>query len=342
MFRTVSALSTFFLIYLATLGLCIGSFLNVVIARLPAGESIVRPRSKCLKCGRQLTWYENIPVFAWLALGGKCRGCGASISVRYVVVEVLTAGLFLWAQLRFGWTWPLVPALTFITVLIPLVFIDAEHWILPFELTLPGLALGVLLQIPLGVDAVQSSVVGAMVGFLVFRVLEFFGWLATKKEALGAGDKYLVATIGAFVGSGAILGILLLGSLQGAVFGIAKLKLHGRAGPDSIPGGETSASQADEDETDEPQTFSPAFLAAGLPFWKRLALVPFTLLFQDIPDPILDESTGADLWTPQANNLPFGPWLGLAGVEIMLLGPAFSLAASDSVYALPVKLFFGG
>jgi leader peptidase (prepilin peptidase) / N-methyltransferase len=141
-------------IWIAVLGLCIGSFLNVVIGRLPNDESVVRPRSRCPKCGHQLPWYENIPVVSWVMLRGKCSSCKTPISPRYVLVELLTGTLFVACIPRFGFDWQLVSALTFLTFLIPLIFIDAEHWILPFELTLPGIAFGILLAIPRGSEAV--------------------------------------------------------------------------------------------------------------------------------------------------------------------------------------------
>ncbi|NRD68193.1 prepilin peptidase, partial [Corallococcus exiguus] len=128
-----------FILFLFILGLCFGSFLNVVIARVPEGLSIVRPGSRCPKCGHMLAWYENIPVLSWLGLRGKCRGCGMPISPRYVLVELLTGLLFLACLKRFDWTYELVPALVLVFLLVPLTFIDLEHWILPFSLTLPGI-----------------------------------------------------------------------------------------------------------------------------------------------------------------------------------------------------------
>ncbi|MGZ3460517.1 MAG: prepilin peptidase, partial [Archangium sp.] len=110
------------------MGLLFGSFLNVVIARVPAGESIVRPRSRCPRCGHQLAWYENIPVLSWLALRGRCSSCGQPISWRYPLIELLTAALFLACQRRFGWSPELVSALVLVLVLVPLSFIDLEHW----------------------------------------------------------------------------------------------------------------------------------------------------------------------------------------------------------------------
>lgn len=309
----------------------------MVIARVPHDESIVRPRSKCPTCGTPLAWYDNIPVVSWLVLRGRCRSCQAPISPRYIVVELLTGTLFVACLARFGWTWQLVPALTFIVVLMPLVFIDAEHWVLPFELTLPGIALAVLLRAPEGVGAVKTAVLGVVAGFLLFRVMEFAGWAATGREALGAGDKYLMAMVLGFLGWRSILGVVLLASLQAAVVGVVRMRLSGKAHDDA------AAAEAD-DADDAPlprQTWTPAFLAPGLPAWKRLVLVPYALLFQDVPDPELDEETGEDTWQPRANNLPFGPWIGLAALEVMLLGPWLAAKLAGTAFGLHGRLLFG-
>ncbi|RKH71427.1 prepilin peptidase [Corallococcus aberystwythensis] len=308
-----------FVLFLFVLGLCFGSFLNVVIARVPEGLSIVRPGSRCPKCGHVLSWYENIPVLSWLGLRGKCRGCGMPISPRYVLVELLTGLLFLACLKRFDWTYALVPALVLVFLLVPLTFIDLEHWILPFSLTLPGIAAGVLLAIPQGADAVGQAALGAAVGFLSFRLMEYVGWRAFKREALGGGDKFLVALLGAFLGWQSLLGILFFASLQGSIVGVTLLALTGRAGPRGAPEAEAP------DEAEEPEsTMTWDFTKPGLPLWKRAVLVPWCLLFQPIPDSPLDETGEEEEWVPGPTNIPFGPWLALAGLELMLLGPVIA------------------
>lgn len=328
-------------IWIAAIGLSIGSFLNVVIARLPNDESVVRPRSKCPKCGHQLPWYENIPVVSWLVLRGRCSGCKTPISPRYILVELLTGTLFVAATARFGFDWPLVSALTFFTFLIPLIFIDAEHWILPFELTLPAIAAGLLLAIPQGQAAFVTALIGALAAFLVFRVMEILGWLVTGREALGAGDKYLMAMIGAQVGWRGLLGVILFSSLQGSVVGLARMKLTGRAGP-TIESAEPGA-PAQEEEAPKREPFTPEFLKPGVPLWKRLLLVPYTIFLQDIPDsPPPDEATGElPDWVPQANNIPFGPWIGLAGIEVMMLGPWLIERLAHTPWRLMSEILFG-
>lgn len=369
-------------VWIALVGLSIGSFLNVVIARLPMDDEVEEPDpgdswlaswaatfrisgrayrrlawppSRCPKCGHQLPWYENIPVLSWVALRGKCSGCKAPISPRYVLVELLTGALFVAVTTRYSWDWALVSALTFLTFLIPLVFIDAEHWILPFELTLPGIAGGVLLAIPQGEAVLRSSIIGAVAGFLLFRFMEVLGFVVTGarvvdpktgqkrfmgREALGAGDKYLLAMIGAQLGWRSLLGVVLLSSLQGAVVGIVRMRLTGRAGPQQ-EGKEDE--EEEEDETDGRWPFTPDFLKPGLPAWKRVVLLPVTIFFQDIPDsPPADEQTGeVPDWEPQANNLPFGPWIGLAGIQLMLFGPWIVDRLADTPWELLAQVVFG-
>jgi leader peptidase (prepilin peptidase)/N-methyltransferase len=187
-----------------------------------------------------------------------------------VFVELLTGLLFVGCLQRFGWRYELVPALVLVTLLIPLTFIDLEHWLLPFSLTLPGIALGLLLSIPLGAERLIESVIGAAVGFGAFWLLELVGEKVFKKEALGGGDKFLLALIGAFLSYRSLLGVIFLSSIQGAVVGVALLALRGRAGPAPEPQGPKS-------EKDD--------------------------------------------WQPGPTNIPFGPWLSLAALEILLLGP---------------------
>jgi leader peptidase (prepilin peptidase)/N-methyltransferase len=340
----------YFTVWLGGLGLCVGSFLNVVIARVPHGESVVRPRSKCPKCGHQLPWYENIPVLSWLWLRGKCSGCKAPISPRYILVELLTGILFIAALQRTGWDWSLVRLLTFLTLLLPLIFIDAETWLLPFSLTLPGIASGLLLSVPLGWPAVKSALWGAGLGFLIYRSMEFLGWLGTSwknpktgrregKEALGAGDKYLVAMICAALGLRALLAVVFLSSLQSAVYALIAMRLTGRAGPAPAP----SATEDDEEEDDR-RPWTPVVFDRSKPLWWRLLVgLPDTLLTQDIPDSLpIDPSTGEEEeWVPQANNLPLGPWLGLAALEWLFLGNWLANLFADTPFSLTAELMFG-
>jgi leader peptidase (prepilin peptidase)/N-methyltransferase len=359
-----------FVVFLFVLGLLFGSFLNVVIHRLPRAESETStwwvgysslsnpPRSRCPHCQHEIRWYENIPVFSWLALRGKCSACKAPISPRYVLVELMTGLLFVACFVRFGWTYPLLPALVMMVLVVPLVFIDAEHWILPFELTLPGIALGIALSAPLGWEVTRNALVGATGGFLAFRAMEFFGWLLFRKEALGAGDKYLLALLGAFLGWRPLFAVLFLSSIQGAVFGALNLALRGRAGPEAPtegtpatppPDGTTPPTDAPadaEEGEEEVFTFTPDFLKPGVSLLRRLVLVPWTLLFQPIPDdPPTPEGEAAeddvDDWTPGVTSLPFGPWIGLAGLEVLLLTPWLHATFAGTAFSATLRLLFG-
>jgi leader peptidase (prepilin peptidase) / N-methyltransferase len=284
--------------FLFGLGLIVGSFLNVVIARLPAGQSIVRPASRCPRCGHTLAWFENVPLLSWLVLGARCRACRAPISARYPAVEVLTGCLFLACWLRFGATWGLLRGVLLVGFLVPLTFIDLEHWLLPFELTLSGLAVGILSASLLGWSALRDSVLGAAAGFLLFWALEALVRLLLRKEGLGAGDKWLVALLGAFLGWQPLFGLVLLSNVQGAVVGSALLLLRGRAGPLPAP----SAADARAPLPEQPETGSPPLSAEVALDAKGTPL-------------------GDDDWSPGPTHLPFGPWLALAGLELLLLVP---------------------
>jgi leader peptidase (prepilin peptidase)/N-methyltransferase len=288
------------------MGLLFGSFLNVVIARVPAGESIVRPRSRCPRCGHQLAWYENIPVLSWLALRGRCSACGQPISWRYPLIELLTALLFLACQRRMGWSPELVSALVLVLLLVPLSFIDLEHWILPHELTWPGIAAGVALSVPLGMERVRDSLIGAAAGFLVFWGMEWLGEKIFKKEALGAGDKDLLALIGAFLTWKVLLAVIFLSSLQGAVVGSLLLLFRGRAGPAPEPGTPMAPPPATAPGTE--------MLPAGEPGAVPEQAGPERADAEEAQDE-------EDDWVPGPTNIPFGPWLSLAALEVMLLGP---------------------
>ncbi|KFA93516.1 methyltransferase [Archangium violaceum Cb vi76] len=314
------------------MGLLFGSFLNVVIARVPAGESIVRPRSRCPRCGHQLAWYENIPVLSWLALRARCSSCGLPISWRYPLIELLTALLFLACQRRFGWTPELVAALVLVLVLVPLSFIDLEHWILPQELTWPGIVAGVALSVPMGMDRVRDSVIGAVVGFLVFWGMEWLGEKIFKKEALGAGDKDLLALIGAFLTWKPLLAVIFLSSLQGAVVGSLMLLVRGRAGP--APDPEPESPTAPPPAT-PPGTESPQVAEGPGPVPKPEGTEP--VVAREGDEKGGEEGEEEDDWEPGPTNIPFGPWLSLAALEVMLLGPWLR-----EVLPVPLDMLFAG
>jgi leader peptidase (prepilin peptidase)/N-methyltransferase len=209
-------------------GGCVGSFLNVVIHRLPRDESIVSPGSRCPACGRAIRPWENIPVLGFLLLRGKCAGCGASISWRYPLVEVMTAGGYAAMATQYPVGWPLLRDLLFFSLLVPIVFIDIDYRIIPDELSLGGLAAGILLAFFPGGDW-KGSLGGALLGGGFLYGTAFVYEKARGVEGMGGGDVKLLAMIGAFLGwKGAILTIF-IGSLLGAAGGFVAMR-KGRDG----------------------------------------------------------------------------------------------------------------
>jgi leader peptidase (prepilin peptidase)/N-methyltransferase len=216
----------------AVYGLVIGSFLNVVIFRVPAGQSIVRPPSACPGCGHRIGARDNIPVVSWIFLGGRCRQCGAPISVRYPLVELLTAAVWVAVALRFGWSWSLPAEIVFVTGLIVLAFIDLDHLRLPRNVVCPlGAAVGLLLVLAAGVQGTWHRLLVAVICAAVeFGVLFLINWLSPR--SLGFGDvrlgPVLALALGWVAWRYAFWGFL-GANLLGAVVGVA-LIAFGRAG----------------------------------------------------------------------------------------------------------------
>ena len=267
-------------IWATALGAVIGSFLNVVIARVPAGESIVAPGSRCPRCRAPIRWYDNVPIVSWLLLRARCRRCRAPISIRYPLVEALVAALALVAFLRHGLGLAALAELVFSAFLVALAFIDLDTWLLPHALTWPLIALG-LGAAAAGIASAPSlgrSALGAAIGFGAFAAVSLGARLVLRKDALGFGDVWLLAGIGAWLGSGALLPVVMLASIQGSVVGIALLLLgRGEPGPAEAapaPEGAKRAEGAGADDDWVPPRhavpFGP-FLAAGALEWLFLA-----------------------------------------------------------------------
>lgn len=215
----------FWLVAAGALGAVIGSFLNVCIHRLPRGASIVWPSSACPHCGRELSWYENIPLLSWLALRAKCRTCKGPISVRYPFVEALTAALFVAAWWYYGPGLLLVSRLILGAALIVLFAIDLEHQLLPFAITVPGIVIGLVFSLftaPGWIDSLIGIAVGGGVLYAVSVVWEKL----RHQEALGGGDPPMLAMVGAFLGWKLVLITLLMGSMAGSVIGLALIVLR--------------------------------------------------------------------------------------------------------------------
>ncbi|MHC4067761.1 MAG: prepilin peptidase, partial [Planctomycetota bacterium] len=202
-----------------------GSFLNVCIVRLPAGRSLLRPRSSCLSCERQIAWYENIPVFSYLALRGRCRTCGARISIRYPLVELATGLTWLGAFAHFEGLWQALSAAVFGTLLLGIAVTDAREYIIPDEFSLGGLLMGLALSLAPGPPAPLWSLAGAALAFALMYGVAVVGEWVFKKPALGGGDIKMMAMVGAFLGPVYALLTIFVGSLVGAViFGPIGLK----------------------------------------------------------------------------------------------------------------------
>lgn len=209
-------------VYVVVLGLVIGSFLNVVIARLPERKSLVKPRSACPKCGYQLRWFDNIPVFSFIFLRGKCRSCQASISFRYPVVELLTGLLFLTVKLRFGMT-PLlfVRDFPFVSILVAITFIDLETRLIPDPLSLGGLALGLATAYFTPGLGLALSMGGAALGFLLFYGVAWYYQWRTGRSGMGGGDIKFLAMLGAFLGPAGVLTTIFVSSVLGTILGLS-------------------------------------------------------------------------------------------------------------------------
>jgi leader peptidase (prepilin peptidase)/N-methyltransferase len=203
----------------AAFGLVIGSFLNVCIFRLPEGLSVVSPSSRCRTCGHQLAWFENIPVISFLALRGRCRRCGQSISSQYALVEIVTAVVFVAAALSFEPGWLLASRLIFASAMIVLFMIDLEHRILPNVITLPGIVVGFLFSL-MTEPGWLSSLIGIVAGGGVLWLIAAAYERVRHEQGLGMGDVKMLAMIGAFLGWKLMLLTLVLSSLLGTSVGL--------------------------------------------------------------------------------------------------------------------------
>jgi leader peptidase (prepilin peptidase)/N-methyltransferase len=222
-------------LYATVLGLIVGSYLNVVIYRLPLGISTVLPRSRCPGCGAAIRVRDNVPVISFLLLRGRCRACGASISWRYPLIEGATALLFLGCFLRFGASFEALAGALFCALMVALALIDLDHMILPDVLTWPAVAAGILLQPVLSWArlgpgpwrALAGGVLGAAVGAGILLAV-WAGWyLLRREEGMGLGDVKMLAAIGAFLGWQGVLMSLFFAALSGAAVGLGLMAWRG-------------------------------------------------------------------------------------------------------------------
>jgi leader peptidase (prepilin peptidase) / N-methyltransferase len=225
-------------IYAALLGLIVGSYLNVVIYRLPRGISTVLPRSRCPACGAPIWAWDNLPVVSYLLLGGRCRSCRAEISWRYPAVEAATALLFVGCLLRFGPTPEAAAGALFGSLMIALGMIDAEHMVLPDRITLPGIVLGIALQpwLDWGVG-LGGAVLAALLGGGVLLALWALWYLVRREEGMGLGDVKMLALVGAFLGWKGVAVALFFGALAGAATGLVLMRRRGLGMKAKLPFG---------------------------------------------------------------------------------------------------------
>ncbi len=327
--------ATFLNVLWFTLGAVVGSFLNVVIVRLPAGESVVRPRSKCPRCGDMIPSWLNVPILSWLMLRGKCRACRLPISIRYPVVELLTALLFLAIGQRFGPTVTTAASLILASGLVAITFIDIDHWIIPDEIAIPGAVIGVLIR-PFAFDVPWwNGVVGALVGAGSLIAVRWIWWAywksyvalrrliqrgftpeVDKSEGMGLGDVTLLAMIGAFLGPGGLLPTVLVASVAGTIVGVV-LQLAARFGLAPKPEALSEAIAPAGGFT--PPTTGPDAAAVEAP-GPAPTVDPSPA---EPASPPASEDDEEDDWVPPPTAVPFGPFLALGALAELL----FSLRA---------------
>jgi leader peptidase (prepilin peptidase)/N-methyltransferase len=277
-------------------GSTIGSFLNVVIARVPEGQSVVRPRSRCPSCKTQIAWYDNVPIVSWLVLGGRCRTCKTLISARYMLVELLIGLMALAVFLAWGMSPRALEVFALSTMDVAVAFIDLDTWTIPHGLNAAIVVvaaffavLTVVLDVPIGAvilpdpdatanDALIARLLGAVLGFASLQAIRvistayfrYRGRIGPSEEAMGAGDPLLLGAIGAVLGYGALPLLIFLSSFQGAFVGLC-MWLLGRLRPAGVP------VEGDPEE-----------------------------------------------WAPPSAAIPFGPFLALAAIEVAFFGPALN------------------
>jgi leader peptidase (prepilin peptidase)/N-methyltransferase len=215
-------------------GALLGSFLNVCVYRLPRNESVVRPRSRCPRCGTMVAWYDNVPALSWLALRGRCRQCGERISLQYPLVELAVAGIWAGSMYALGPTPDALSAAVFLTLLLGILLTDAQHYVIPDEFSLGGLGAGLVLAFFTEIGIVQAAI-GAACGFGLLWTVKAAGdyalrrgWIGGREvqetlgddeppSAMGGGDIKMAAMIGAFTGWQGVLASVFLGALVGSV-----------------------------------------------------------------------------------------------------------------------------
>jgi leader peptidase (prepilin peptidase) / N-methyltransferase len=209
----------FEIVVAALFGAIIGSFLNVCILRWGAEpkQSVVRPPSRCPRCGKGLAWYDNVPVISWLILRARCRGCGEPISVQYPLIELATAGIWAYMAWHHGLTLETLRGALFCTILLGIAMTDARAYIIPDEFTWGGLVLGLLFSLAGGWPGLGAALLGAAVGFVLLWLVGTVGTWLFKEDAMGGGDVKMMAMVGAFLGWQGVLLTVFLGAFLGSL-----------------------------------------------------------------------------------------------------------------------------
>ena len=250
-------------------GACLGSFANVLIARLPEDLSVVHPRSRCPKCQRLIHWYENLPILSYILLRGRCAGCKSSIPIRYLVVEFLMAALAGGLWLKLGLSWQTAIWLLINTGLLAIIFLDIDHWWVPDKITYPCMVIALIAAVLPGGLGPIHALWGLLPALLVYIVAKVFEKLM-RKEGLGFGDIKLLILLGLLLGAENGLALLFLAAVQGTLIGALVITLGGH----EKQKGEEIKTEKDEDD------FVPH--PRAIPFGPFLILAAWQVFF--LPD----------------------------------------------------------
>ncbi|MFP4580180.1 MAG: prepilin peptidase [Candidatus Sumerlaeia bacterium] len=329
----------FHVVFVFLFGTLWGSFFNVCIYRMPAGQSISMPGSYCYHCGTPIPGFLNVPVLSYFILGGRCRECAVPFSMRYALIEFLTGLLFLAVFLRYGFVWHLLPYIVFTSLLIVATFTDIDHWIILDRICLGGAAAGLIfaLIIPLLPDDESARTVsrfwvigqmgpvsgqlwygpflnallGALAGSGLLYLIGLIGKIIFRKDAMGFGDVKLLVMIGAFIGWQLAIVTIFLGSCIGAIYGLTALAISKvkKAKAPNEPA--TAICHYDEIQ----QILDDESQAAQERGWK------FTPAEKNVLNRILNEKI--EKTGPGLHHLPFGPHLAIAAWLLMIFGPTF-------------------
>jgi leader peptidase (prepilin peptidase)/N-methyltransferase len=307
-------------------GLLFGSFLNVCIYRIPAGISIVMPGSHCFSCGTPIRWYDNIPLFSYIVLRGRCRFCGVRFSMRYFFIELLTGILFAFTFYRFQYTLATPVYIVFACLLVIATFTDIDHWIIPDEVSLGGAAFGFVISILTGFfprgfhlagawpfEGIQwyapvfNAGLGAIFGAVLIYLIGLIGTLIFRKEAMGIGDVKLFLLIGVFLGALGCVYVLMIGSVIGSFIGgglilVQKLKKD-RNASSPLP------------SEKEPESATPGDDTELSPQEREKVILEKIMVQSSHGISTFDHSK-----PPTVHHLPFGPYITLGAFVMLYFG----------------------